>query len=455
MAGRTRSDAQPREDAAERLARLIRIPTVSSAQDGSGTAELQRLVQELERNWPLAHAALERERIGEVAWLYRWPGAAAERPLVLAGHLDVVPAAAADGWSFEPFAGLVTEHHVHGRGALDDKGAVSCIFEAVESLLAQGFAPAQDVYLAFCGDEESYGGSAAVVAETLAARGVQPLLVLDEGGGVVDSVFPGVTAPLAMLGVSEKGILSLRLEVEGTPGHASAPPRRPAPARLVRALARLERPVFRARLPALAHRMLAAVAPHAAPPTGWVFRHHRLFAPLLRRALERFGGEPAALLRTTVALTVLEAGEVANTVPAAATAILNVRLAPGATIDGVVAAIRARLGDPGIRLTVLEAHAPSPVSPHGGGSEEDRSAWSLLTGAVARSYPDAVPVPYLQVSSADARFYHERFPRVYRFAPLQLDAEAMRSFHGVDERVLVASLEAGRVFFSTLLTMLR
>ena len=180
-------------------------------------------------------------------------------------HYDVVPADD-DGWQHPPFAGTVADGRVHGRGALDDKGQLVTILESVENRLATGFAPAQDVYLSFGGNEEHFGTGARDHAAALHARGVRPWLVLDEGGAVVDSVFPGVSGRLAMIGVAEKGFATLRLEVTTAPGHAATPRGDDAVGRLVRAVRRVQRRPFPPRLSEPLIAMLEAISPHLPPP---------------------------------------------------------------------------------------------------------------------------------------------------------------------------------------------
>jgi len=443
--------------AGERLGALIQIPTVSAFYPTEGTDSFRRLAEQLEVNWPLTHQHLEREWVGEIGLLYRWPGRASDRPLVLMAHGDVVPADQADGWDYDPFLGAVRDGWVLGRGALDDKGALASIMEAVESLLESGFEPEQDIYLAFGGDEERFGDTASTMAALLADRGIHPFLVLDEGGAVVDAPLPGISVPLAVIGVAEKGITSLRLSTDGPAGHASAPTPASATRRLVRALERIERrPVFPGNVPEIGHGLLRSVAPHAARPLSFVYRHSKFFAPILRRAFDKAGGEAAALLRTTVALTVLRAGDANNVIPALASAVLNLRIAPGMSVDEAVAAIRRRINDPAVRIEILEADEPSPISPSGfDGEPEDVAAWQLLSDAVAAGYPDAVTAPYLMVAASDARHYHRHFPRVYRFAPLRMQAEQLRSIHGLNEAVSESSLESAREVYAALIRGVR
>ncbi|WP_240482459.1 M20/M25/M40 family metallo-hydrolase [Microbacterium sediminis] len=430
---------------AERLGRMIRIPTVSAELDTRGTAPFEEFVALLAELYPLTRAQLERERIGELGLLYRWRGARADDPIVLMAHFDVVPARAEDGWTFDPFAGRIADGWVHGRGALDDKGPLLVILEAVEQLLREGVTPARDVYLSFGGNEETYGTAAATIAETLHDRGVTPWLVLDEGGAVVDAPLPFVTGRAAMIGLGEKGVATLRLEAAGDGGHASAPRGPTAIARLARAVDRLDAGTFRPRVPASIARMLAVLAPRAtgiaAPGLRLLSRLPRLAGPVLARV----GGESAALVRTTIAATRQAGGTADNVLPARATATFNVRIIPGETIGSVIARVRRRIRDPRVSVELVGGDDPSPEAP------ADGPAFAALSAAVAAAFPDALVVPYLMMQASDARHFHRRWRPVYRFAPLEMSAQQRAAIHGVDERVEIASLERGRDFHIALI----
>ena len=166
--------------------------------------------------------------------LYRWPGASSEDPLVLMAHMDVVPVVEAE-WQHPPFGAEIVgegeDAELHARGAIDDKGSLVAIFEAVETLVAEGFTPARDIYLSFGHNEETAGDGARGIVAHLEERGIHPGLVLDEGGAVVEGIIPGVDVPTAMIGVAERGVMTLVMTVREQGGHASTPPAMPATAR--------------------------------------------------------------------------------------------------------------------------------------------------------------------------------------------------------------------------------
>ncbi|MDW4572970.1 M20/M25/M40 family metallo-hydrolase [Microbacterium sp. M3] len=433
---------------AERLSRMIQLPTVSAERAERGQAPFEAFAQLLVELYPLVHEHLEFERIGELGLLYRWRGRRSEEPVVLMAHFDVVPVDESDAWSHPPFDGRVERGWVYGRGALDDKGPLVVVMDAVENLLAAGFIPARDVYLSFGGDEETFGGAARIIAETLRDRGIEPWLVLDEGGAVVEAPLPFVRGRAAMVGVGEKGVLTLRLSARGEGGHASAPPARTAVRRIARAVERLSPRTFPARTPAAVSRMLELFATRADGIPRRLYQMLSTTPWLTARVFTAMGGEPAALVRTTVAATMQSGGTAANVLPSQASATLNLRIALGESLDGTVRRVRRRIADRRVLVEVLEGDGPSPESP------TDNAQFALIAHAVAVSHPDAATVPYVMMAATDSRHFHRFSPAVYRFAPLEMSKAQRASIHGVDERVEVAALERGELFHRTLLQRL-
>lgn len=437
----TYSPARP--GSADRLARLIQVPTVA------GDAEpFARFVELLAAEYPLLHHALSVERVGDTGILYRWVGREATRVAVLMAHYDVVPAEAGAGWTHDPFAGVIEDGSVWGRGALDDKGPMLVILEAVENLLADGFVPHHDVYLSFGGNEESYGGDAIAVAELLQQRGIVPWIVIDEGGAVVDAPLPFVPVRSAMVGVGEKGIATVRLTATSAGGHASAPPVDSTSARLARAILRLDRNPFRVRMPPPVRTMLAAFEPHVSRRYRLLLRALRIAHPLGARLLVRRGGESAALMHTTIAVTMVAGGTAPNVLPPALSATLNIRIATDETVSGALDTIRRRIADDGVAIELLEGSEPSPLSP------TDNEQFAVIARAVDATFPNTVTAPYVMMAATDSRHLHRFAPAVYRFSPLEMDAAQRASIHGENERVGIDSLASGERFFQFLLRSL-
>ncbi len=427
--------------AADRLAALVRIPTVSdpAIRDETVFAAFRARLADL---YPRTHGlGVEEVAGGALHVTWRGDGAA---PIVLMAHYDVVPVAD-QRWARDPFAGAIEDGLVHGRGALDDKGPLVAVLEAVEGLLEEGFRPAGDVHLVFGHDEEVAGVGAATIAELLAARGVRPLLVLDEGGAVVEGVIPGVAGALAMIGLTEKGLATIRLTVRSPGGHASVPPRRQATVRLAHALTRIEAHPFPARTHPVLVAMAAALGPRLPRPLAAVLAA-RPAAPLLGPLIGALGGVPAALARTTVAVTRLRAGTAVNVLASEATADLNIRIVPGETVRSVVARLRRTIHDPAVEVTVVNGEDPPSVSRASG------PAWDRMRDAVAVAYPEALCVPYVMVQASDSRHFGRLGAEVYRFMPFAITQDELAAIHGTDERVSVAALDAAVRFHRALLT---
>jgi carboxypeptidase PM20D1 len=425
------------EAAAGRLAAALRLRTVA-ASDGVAAEEeaFVALHALLARQYPRVHATLRREAVGWQSALFTWegtePGLA---PVLLMAHLDVVPVeAGTEGrWTHPPFGGVVADGHVWGRGALDDKGPALALLEAVEALLAAGERPRRTVLLALGADEEVGGRQGAQrVAELLASRGVRLASVLDEGGSLVSGAVPGVAAPVALVGVAEKGFVSVELAAEARGGHSSMPPRSTAAGVVARAAARLEAQRPAPRLEGATEALFAHVAPQMPLGLRLLFANTWLLRPLLLRQL---ASQPTtdATVRTTTALTVLEAGQKDNVLPSRARAVVNFRILPGDSVEGVLAHVRETVDDPAVQVRAVGfSSEPSPVS------ATDTPAWGGLSRAVRQVFPDAVVAPYLVVGATDARHFAGLSDAVYRFAPLRLAREDLARMHGTDERVSVA-----------------
>jgi carboxypeptidase PM20D1 len=433
--------------AAGRLAGAVRFRTISY-QDPSqfDAAQFLGLHRYLEQQFPRVEAALTREVVGDYSLLYTWKGRDETlAPLLLLAHMDVVPAepGTEGAWSCPPFEGRIADGFVWGRGAWDDKGSMLAILEGVEALLAEGFQPSRTVLLAFGHDEEVGGTHGAMqMAALLAERGVRPECVLDEGSVVADGIVPGVTAPVALVGIAEKGFLDVELSVEGEGGHSSMPPPQTVAGVLAAALVRLERNQMPAALDGATRQMFEYVGPEMAFGPRLVFANLWLFGPLVER---RLAASPAtnAALRTTTAITVVEGGTKANVLPSRARAIVNFRLRPGDTVDAVLDHVRATVDDPRVRVALPAGSAPNEATAV---SDTAAPSFTLLLRAIREVYPQTIAAPYLVVAATDSRHYAALTPNVYRFEPVWAGPDDLRRFHGIDERISVENY-AGCVRF--------
>ncbi len=431
--------------AAEHLATLVRIPTVSSRAEGeTDLAAFDALHVALRETYPRTHAELTVERVARRGLLLHWRGASDEYPVVLMAHQDVVPVVPEE-WSGDPFSGDVRDGAVWGRGTLDDKGSLTVLLEAVESLLAEGFVPAHDVWLSLGDDEEIAGTSAGAAVARLRGFGVRPWLVLDEGGAVVTGAFPGVEAPVAVVGVTEKGILDVEMSTSAAGGHASTPERGGATWRLARAITRLESRPFPPAMTGPVLEMVDGLGRHSSPSLRPLFAFAAPLAPVLARVFTRVSPETNAMVRTTVVATMLQGAPGANVVATSARANLNIRIAPGESVASVVARLHRVVDDDEVDLRVVASSEPSPVSP------TDGPQFRLVRAAVAAAYPEALVTPYVMLGASDARHFAAIAEHVYRFSPFAMTRVQRETLHGTDEHVTVDALGRGVVFYRALL----
>lgn len=432
---------------------ILRLHTVAGA-PGAATEptpfrELHRLLRE---HFPRTHDIGEVIDVPPHGLLIRIPSdpaspTAGADPVVLMAHMDVVPIGEESRWTHPPLGGDVVDGVIWGRGTLDDKGQLVAAIAAVESLLAEGGRPAREVWLSFGSDEEVMGSCAQNAVAILRERGVTPWFVLDEGGAIASQAFPGVTRPLGVVGVSEKGVLSLRLTASGRGGHASRPTKGGPAARIAAAITRLERHPFPARLSPATLEMLRRLGPHLPRPVQPLVERAGRFPGALARVMVAAGPEAAALARTTVAVTTLSGSPAINVSPTSVRAGLNLRIAVGETAVDATERIRRIVGR-AIEVDVEESHDPSPISP------VDDPAFELLEATVSSVFPEAVPVPYVMYAATDARHFTDICPRVYRFAPFRMDAEQRESIHSYDERLGVEDFLDGVRWYRTLLDSL-
>lgn len=436
--------------AAERLAEAIRIPTISHEDSARfDAAAFAAMHQLLRARFPRVHARLRREVVGGYSLLYTWPGTDPSLPpVLLMGHMDVVPVEPGTEarWTRPPFAGAVQGGWIWGRGAVDDKSSVLGTLEAVEMLLAEGFAPRRTVLLAYGHDEETGGHGARQTAALLRGRGVRPWMVVDEGGVIGQGLMPGVDRPTALIGIAEKGFVSVELTARAEGGHSSMPPRNGSIGRLSAAIQRLESSPMPARLDGAALQLFDRVGPEMPFAQRAVFANLWLTRPLVIRTLSAAPSSDA-MVRTTTAPTIFQAGTKENVLPSRARAVVNFRILPGDSVQGVVAHVRRVVNDTAVHVRAMEGFSsePSPVS------RTDGQAYGVLERSIRQTAPDAVVAPYLVLGGTDARHYHGMSDAVYRFLPVRMTPDDLGRIHGTDERISVRDYQSAIRFYRQLL----
>jgi carboxypeptidase PM20D1 len=414
------------------LSKAIQFKTISY-QDRSkmDKKEFDGFISFLEQSFPLVHDELELEKVNGYALVYKWNGSDSSKlPIGLTSHYDVVPVleGTEENWEYPPFSGSIIDEKIWGRGTLDDKIGVIGILEAAEHLLKEGYQPSRDIYLMFGHDEEIGGDEgASKIVSTLDERGIKFDFVLDEGGAIVENMVPGVAQPVGVVGVSEKGSATAELSIEGSGGHSSQPKDRTNIGRIASAIAKLEETQFPADLKGPGEDLFEFVAPEMSFGMKYVFANKFVFEPVIEKILLQ---EPAsaALIRTTIAPTIFHAGEQYNALPEKASAIVNLRLMPGDSLEEVKEYIEKTIDDKDIKVTLEGSEAT-------GVSAVDSWHFRTIQQSAKNVYDDAVIAPYLMFAGSDAKHYDTIAENTYRFLPVQLTSEDLNRMHGTNEHI--------------------
>lgn len=435
--------------AVQRLAQALQSQTISTESASPSVESLAAFHTLLAWSFPRVHSTLTREIVASGSLFYTWTGSDPSAPaLVLTAHQDVVPVEAGSEakWSAPPFSGAIANGFVTGRGAIDDKGSLMAILEATERLLARGFRPRQTIYLAFGHDEERGGTGAKAMAALLKQRGANIGLALDEGFAVLDGVITGVKAPVAMIGVAEKGYVSIELTAAGAGGHSSMPSDDNAAVHIATAVQKLMKHQMPARIDGPTAGMFDGIAPYSNGVMRIALANRWLAGPLVRRQLLA-SPDTAAALRTTTAPTIISAGTKDNVLPQTARAVVNHRILPGDTIESVIAHDRRVIGDPRVRVRALPTrHNPSRPVP------TESAEYRRVAAAVRATFPEAAIAPGLVLGATDGRHYEGVAKGVLRFAPFRMRKSDLARFHGNDERVGIADYMRAIGFYERLMS---
>ncbi|WP_128545661.1 M20 family peptidase [Larkinella soli] len=439
------------DSAVDRFAQALRYRTVSFTDYSlTDTTQFEAFGAFLKRSFPLMHSRLKLETFNRYGLLYEWKGRnPALKPILLMAHYDVVPVIQGTErmWPRPPFAGRVDGGIIYGRGTRDDKGCVMAISEAVEWLLKGGFQPERTVYLAFGQDEETLGKRGAeAIAKAFKQRNIDLEYVLDEGGTVKTDGIPGLKKPVALVGISEKGYVSLELTVVASGGHSSMPPPQTSIGMVAEAVDRLQKNPFPARLDAGLAQMFAYTGPEMSFGQRLVFANDWLFAPLVKRIIGQTNSGNA-LIRTTTAPTIFKAGAKDNVLPIDATATVNFRILPGESIASVTKRVKEVIDNEQVKVTVMSASStePSPLS------DPDDPAFTKLHRTIKSVFPEVVVTPFLVLGGTDSKYFARICPNVYRFSPMLTDEASIPTIHGTNERMPVDDYRNMIRFYVTLI----
>lgn len=425
------------DESIDHLSKAITFRTISHEEYSlTDTSQFVQLHAFLDSTYPLILEHLEKEVHGNYALLYKWQGKNTNlKPLILMAHQDVVPVVE-ENWEKGPFSGEIEEQFIWGRGTLDDKGSLISIYEAVERLLEEGFVPERTIYLAFGDDEEIIGKGAKTLAATLMSRGVEAEMVLDEGMAITSGVVPMISEPVALIGTSEKGYLTVELTSKSFGGHASMPQSETSISILSNALVKITKNQPAPEFTPPVKGFLRYIGPEIPWPARIVFANQWLLGGLLK-SIYASSGPGNASVRTTIAPTMLNAGIRENVLPTEAKAIVNMRILPGDSSDKTITRLINVINDDRISVVASgNSKEPDIVSPY------NCQAFNLLTKTVKECFENTYVAPTLMTGATDSYHFSEVSSHVYRFAPYLLTSEDLELLHGDNERISIENYKA-------------
>ena len=434
-----------KDAAVDALAQLVRCKTVSYVDHSlEDDAEFDKLISLLPGLYPRVFDVCSVQQLPDRALLLRWPGKNHGDPAVLMAHYDVVPVNE-ENWEKPPFAGILENGILWGRGTLDTKVTFNGIFSAANYLIGKGFQPENDIFFAFSGGEEVNGMGAPNIVQYFIDHNIQPAIVVDEGGAVVENVFPGVKVPCGMIGIAEKGMMNVQYRTVSKGGHASSPKPHTPVGILAAACKKVEDHPFKAHIAGPAAQMFDTLGRHSSLLYRIIFANMWCFGWVIDLLGRTSGGEMNALVRTTVAFTQMEGSSARNVIPPEAKMVANMRLNPHDSIGSALAYLKKTVNNPGVEITVLEGSEPSPIS------KTNCPAWDKVASAVANTWKGCLVTPYLMVQCSDSRHYGKLSNHVYRFSAMDMTAEERGSIHGNNERIRVETVAKAVEFYIRLM----
>ena len=434
-----------KESCVDSLAQLVRCKTISyhdhSLEDD---AEFEKLISLLPVLYPRVFDVCSFNQLPDRALLLRWHGKKHGDPAVLMAHYDVVPVNE-DLWLKPPFAAVLENGVLWGRGTLDTKVTVNGILSAANHLIAQGFQPEYDIYFAFSGGEEVNGNGAKNIVQYFEDHHITPSMVVDEGGAVVENVFPGVKKPCGLIGIAEKGMMNAEYRTVSNGGHASAPKPHTPVGVLAAACKKVEDHPFKMHLTKPVAEMFDTLGRHSTFLYRMIFANLWCFGWVLNLLGRLSGGEMNALLRTTVAFTQMSGSSAPNVIPPEAKMVSNIRLNPEDSVESALAYLRKVVNNDDIHISVPESFEPSRIS------RTDCESWDKVAAAVAETWRDCIVSPYLMVQCSDSRHYGRISDKVYRFSAMDLSSKERATIHGNNERIRVETIHRAVEFYIRLM----
>ncbi|MBQ4547514.1 MAG: M20/M25/M40 family metallo-hydrolase [Oscillospiraceae bacterium] len=428
------------ETAAKKLGDMVRVPTVSKNED-EDLSEFYKFHEVLEKSFPNVHKTFEKTVLNGTL-LYRWKGSDPNRrPILFMGHQDVVPAND-HGWKCPAYSGEVIDGAIYGRGSMDCKSTMYVELQAMEELIAEGFVPPCDIWLEYAINEETGGDGAASAVRYLKEKGIEFAIVIDEGGAIVDRPIAGMDREYAVIGVTEKGYMDLKISAKGKGGHSSTPPRNTPAARLFAFANEIEkkRPFKKHLIPEV-YEMFGSMASSFSFGMRMLLGNIWLFKPLLIALMPVVSPFGEAILSTTCCFTMMKGSDACNVIPKEPYLVANLRTSVHQNCEESLAVLKKYADKYDLEIEIIQARDASPVS------NIHSKEYAYLTDCIKKQFPDVGVAPYVIMGGTDCRHFHALTENALRFCPVRMSNEQNAACHAVNENVTLSALAEGVRFF--------
>lgn len=431
------------------FSKAIQYPTISyQNKDQWDSLPFIEFKNFLDKTYPLISSRMDLVKINKYSYIYHWKSNSNKKPIILLAHQDVVPIEEVNKskWEVEPFSGEIKDGYIWGRGAVDDKVNLIAMMEAMERLFVQGNVPNRDIYFAFGHDEEIGGVNGAMyIAKWFEDNEITPDLILDEGSYVTEEKLKSVVAyPVALIGVAEKGYMSVDLEVEMKGGHSSMPEKETSIDVLLKALTKIkENSPFSRKITEPVKLFMENIGAFSPWYKKMIFANFPIFNSLIIKGLEE-KKETDALLHTTIVPTIINAGIKENIIPSKAVATLNLRLLQGDDIEGSIVKINETIDDDRVKVILKGGilSEPSKITSH------YSKAYKKIDTLIKKIFKNTVTTPFLLSGATDSRHYNKLSDNIIKFSPM-IDPIG---FHGINERISIGGFQKAIQFYTLLLS---
>ena len=422
----------------QRLASALTFKTISQVPEMIDSSAFEELLAQLNHDYPYLWANAEVDTFGQYTLLIKLNGSSSKaQNYLLISHVDVVPVdqRSLKQWDQGPFDGTIENDYIYGRGALDDKSSALGTLEALESMLKTGWIPENNLYFSLGQDEEIGGnGGANLVAQHCRDNNLFFEAILDEGGIISKGSVPGLEdKPIALIGVAEKGYLSIEVNFNLAGGHSSMPERENAIAKAAEFVTYIQSDkIFQAQFSDPVEDFITHLAPEMSLGMKTIFALRPLTNSIILSSYQK-SNTGRALTNNTAIATMISAGIKDNVVPTNARVVCNTRILPGTTQRDVIKAYELAAAKFGGIVSQYQASSSEATAT----SSSTSQAFIAIGKSITQTFPDALVSPYLTIGGTDSKNFTGLSKNTYRFLPIELKADELSSIHGTNERISI------------------